>query len=180
MSKTTINPNPSINSSISSNNVIVNNNVESVDLSSNVRDMSIVKQENAKIENEMRNKQKLIDKGENVINYANNFVGTSYISGGNDLTKGVDCSGFTKLVYEEFGISLPRTSYEQRQSGVQISSINEAIPGDLLCFKGHVGIYMGDNKMIHASSGSGQVRIQDNLDLYFNETPLITIRRLID
>ena len=180
MSKTTINPNPSTTSVINSNNTnVVSNNVEKVDLSSNVRDMSIVNQEKVKLEIEEKNKQILIDKGNSIVDYANKYAGTRYVTGGTELGKGVDCSGFTKSVYQEFGIELPRTSYEQRQCGIQVDNLNEAIPGDLLCFNGHVGIYMGDNKMIHASSGSGKVRVQENLDLYFHDMPLKDIRRVL-
>ena len=117
--------------------------------------------------------------GKDIVDFAKNFENVKYVHGGEDPNSGLDCSGFTQLVYKKFGVELPRYSNDQRDYGKPIASIEEAQPGDLLCFNGHVGIYMGDNKMIHASSGQGKVRVQENLDLYFHDMPLKCIRRLI-
>ena len=87
--------------------------------------------------------------GQAVVDYACQFIGNPYVWGGTSLTNGADCSGFVQSVYAHFGISLPRTSYEQRTAGDEISYA-EAQPGDLILYEGHVGIYMGDGKIINA------------------------------
>ena len=87
--------------------------------------------------------------GSSVVDFATQFVGNPYVWGGTSLTNGADCSGFVQSVYAHFGISLPRTSYEQRTAGDEISYA-EAQPGDLILYEGHVGIYMGDGKIINA------------------------------
>ena len=91
----------------------------------------------------------LVSKGQPVADYAYQFLGNPYVWGGTSLTNGADCSGFVQSVYAHFGISLPRTSYEQRTAGDEISYA-EAQPGDLILYEGHVGIYMGDGKIINA------------------------------
>ena len=91
----------------------------------------------------------LVSKGQSVVDYAYQFLGNPYVWGGTSLTNGADCSGFVQSVYAHFGISLPRTSYEQRTAGDEISYA-EAQPGDLILYEGHVGIYMGDGKIINA------------------------------
>lgn len=97
-------------------------------------------------------------KGVEIVNYALQFVGNPYVWGGNSLTNGIDCSGFTKAIYGHFGIDLPRKSSEQIHSnggtviGRSLNDISKAQPGDLLVWDGHVAIYMGDNKMVHAQS----------------------------
>ena len=83
------------------------------------------------------------------MDYAYQFLGNPYVWGGTSLTNGADCSGVVQSVYAHFGISLPRTSYEQRTAGDEISYA-EAQPGDLILYEGHVGIYMGDGKIINA------------------------------
>lgn len=89
--------------------------------------------------------------GSDIVAYASQYLGNPYVLGGNSLTNGTDCSGFVKLVYQNFGITLPRTSYELRSVGQAVSYAN-ARPGDLICYPGHVAIYIGDGKIIHASS----------------------------
>ena len=97
-------------------------------------------------------------KGVEIVNYALGFVGNPYVYGGNSLTNGIDCSGFTKAIYGHFGIDLPRKSSEQiNASGGTIISrslndLNKAQAGDLLVWDGHVAIYMGNNEMVHAQS----------------------------
>ena len=86
--------------------------------------------------------------------YAESWVGvTPYVYGGTSLTSGADCSGFTKQIFKKFGITLPRTSYEQRSCGERISA-DEMRPGDLVCYDGHVAIYVGNGMVVHASSSS--------------------------
>lgn len=89
--------------------------------------------------------------GQQVANYAKKFVGNPYRYGGTSLTNGADCSGFTQSVYKHFGYKLPRTSSEQRKSGKSVSFSNRKV-GDLICYSGHVGIYIGNNKIVHASN----------------------------
>lgn len=89
--------------------------------------------------------------GQAVVDYAKQFVGNPYVYGGNSLTNGTDCSGFVKGVYAAFGISLPRTSAEQRNVGYGVN-IENIQPGDIVCYSGHVGIYAGNNTLVHASN----------------------------
>mgnify|MGYP002232006220 CR=1 FL=1 len=81
------------------------------------------------------------------------------------LPSGADCSGFTQSVYAQFGYSLPRTSYEQQNWGTEVSYA-DAQPGDLICYGGHVAIYMGNNKIVHASNSApyprGGIKISNN------------------
>ena len=87
-------------------------------------------------------------------------MGNPYVYGGTSLTNGADCSGFTMAVHSHFGISLPRTSGAQAGGGRAVSD-SEKMPGDVVCYYGHVGIYIGNGKMVHASSSAGEVIITD-------------------
>ncbi len=89
--------------------------------------------------------------GGEVVSYACQFVGNPYVFGGTSLTEGADCSGFIQSVYAHFGISLPRTSGELRSAGKEVSYAN-AQAGDIICYAGHVAIYMGNGQIVHASS----------------------------
>lgn len=86
-----------------------------------------------------------------VVQYARQFIGYPYVYGGNSLTGGIDCSGFTQQIYGAFGVSLPRVDSAQATCGVEIP-LSQAQAGDLLCYWGHVGIYNGAGGIIHASS----------------------------
>ncbi len=99
--------------------------------------------------------------GENILEYAKNFIGTPYVYGGS-TPSGFDCSGFVKYVYAYFGVSLPRTSYAQMQSGYPVSTASLQV-GDLLFFRGggHVGIYAGNNTYIHAPQSGRSVSIDE-------------------
>ena len=88
-----------------------------------------------------------------VVEYARQFLGNPYVYGGNSLTNGIDCSGFTQQIYAAFGVSLGRTDSAQATAGVEIP-LSEARAGDLLVYWGHVGIYNGSGGIIHASSPS--------------------------
>lgn len=109
--------------------------------------------------------------GQQVVDYAVQFVGNPYKYGGTSLTNGADCSGFTMSVYAAFGISLPRTG--QRSAGYAVSSYDEAQPGDLLFYSGHVAIYMGNGQIVHAATPSQGIVIGSA-----RYAPIIAIRRI--
>ena len=75
-----------------------------------------------------------------IVDYACQFIGNPYVWGGTSLTNGADCSGFVQSVFKNFGINLPRTSGEMRSSGTAVN-YSDAMPGDIVCYDGHVGIY---------------------------------------
>lgn len=95
--------------------------------------------------------------GQAVANYACQFVGNPYVYGGSSLTNGADCSGFVMAVYAAFGVSLPHSSSAQRSCGYGVS-IDDIQPGDIVCYSGHVGIYVGNNTIVHASSPSTGIK----------------------
>ena len=101
-------------------------------------------------------------KGKEIANYACGFVGNPYVAGGTSLTKGADCSGFTQSVYKAFGYSLPRNSTSQRSVGKEVSYA-AAEPGDIICYPGHVAIYIGNGKIVHASSAKTGIKISNAL-----------------
>ena len=113
--------------------------------------------------------------GSAVVNYAMNFKGYKYVYGASG-PNAFDCSGFTKYGYGHFGVDLPRTSSAQRSAGKAVSRKNLQ-PGDLLCFPGHVGIYIGNNKFIHAANRRDGVKVSSLSS--FNK-PLITARRIFN
>ena len=105
------------------------------------------------------------EKGQTVAEFAQRFVGNPYVWGGESLTNGVDCSGFTMQVYKHFGYSLPHSSTAQRYEGTAVSW-NEKQPGDLICYQvvngvGHVAIYIGDNQIIHAGSKDTGINVRN-------------------
>ncbi|MBR5579225.1 MAG: SH3 domain-containing protein [Lachnospiraceae bacterium] len=90
--------------------------------------------------------------GQQVADFALQFVGNPYVYGGTSLTNGADCSGFVMSVYANFGVSLPHSANADRKRGTGVASIEEAIPGDIVCYSGHVGIYIGNGQIVHASN----------------------------
>ncbi len=90
--------------------------------------------------------------GRAVAEYALQFVGNPYVWGGTSLTKGADCSGFVMKVYEEFGVSLLHSSALQRKAGYAVDGVKNAQPGDLICYSGHIAIYIGDGQIVHAAN----------------------------
>ncbi len=99
--------------------------------------------------------------GSDVAEFAVQFVGNPYVYGGTSLTNGADCSGFVMSVYENFGVSLPHSSSADRNVGVDVGGLENAQPGDIVCYSGHVGIYIGNNQIVHASTASTGIKISD-------------------
>ena len=112
--------------------------------------------------------------GQDVVNYACQFVGNPYVYGGTSLTNGCDCSGFTQSVYKAFGYSLGRTDVAQRSNGIAVASLEEALPGDIICYPGHVALYCGNGTIVHASTARTGIK-------YSNVTyrAYVCIRRII-
>lgn len=90
--------------------------------------------------------------GQAVVDFAMQFVGNPYVYGGTSLTNGADCSGFVMSVYNNFGVSLPHSSSADRSVGATVNGIENAQPGDIICYSGHVGIYAGNGQIVHAST----------------------------
>ncbi len=87
-----------------------------------------------------------------VAEYALQFVGNPYVWGGSSLTEGADCSGFVMSVYANFGVSLPHSSAADRKQGYAVDGLENAQPGDLICYSGHVAMYIGGGQIVHAST----------------------------
>lgn len=163
--------------------------------------IEIIEQQNSIIEKEIENKNKEEKKEENnnlnnnnkteindsnlnsnntstsgqaVIDYALQFVGNPYVWGGTSLTNGADCSGFIMSVYKHFGVSLPHSSASMRSCGVGVS-YSDAQPGDIICYSGHVALYMGNGKIVHASDEKTGIIVSNNAAY----RTILTVRRVI-
>ncbi len=99
--------------------------------------------------------------GQSVANYACQFVGNPYVYGGSSLTNGTDCSGFVMSVYRNFGVSLPHSSAADRSVGSAVNGLANAQPGDIVCYSGHVGIYIGGGQIVHASTSKTGIIISN-------------------
>ena len=113
-----------------------------------------------------------------VVNYALNFVGNPYVYGGNSLTNGTDCSGFTMLVYANFGVSLPRSAPDQAYAGKSVS-LDNIMPGDIVVsgYDGvvcHAAIYIGNGQLVHALNSNVGIVVTS---LYI--MPIIDVRRVV-
>ena len=99
--------------------------------------------------------------GQSVASYACQFVGNPYVYGGTSLTNGADCSGFVMSVYANFGVSLPHSSAGDRSVGTAVDGLANAQPGDIICYSGHVAIYIGNGQIVHASTAKTGIKISD-------------------
>lgn len=121
-----------------------------------------VEKENSNLQIDENTSSLLEINGNDIVDYAIQFVGNPYVYGGTNLTEGTDCSGFTQSVYSNFGVNIARDSSSQINSGTNIgTNIEDALPGDLLCFNGHVGIYIGNGQMVHAANPKRGIVIND-------------------
>lgn len=111
-------------------------------------------------------------KGKEVVAFANQFIGNPYVYGGSSLTRGTDCSGFVMAVYENFGVSLPHSSYGMRQVGYKVS-YDDMREGDIVCYSGHVGIYAGNGKIVNAVDERNGIKFTN-----VNYKKIICIRRI--
>ena len=112
-------------------------------------------------------------RGSSVASFACQFVGNPYVYGGTSLTNGADCSGFVMSVYANFGISLPHSSGALRGVGANVGGLANAQPGDIVCYSGHVGIYIGGGQIVHASSAKTGIKISNA-----SYKPVLSVRRI--
>lgn len=117
--------------------------------------------------------------GQAVVDYALQFVGNPYVYGGTSLTNGTDCSGFIMKVYENFGVSLPHSSSALRSVGTEVSE-SEMQPGDIICYDGHVSLYMGNGQIVHASNSAPYPKGGIKTDDTYNYREVLTVRRIFN
>lgn len=113
------------------------------------------------------------DLGKQIARYGCQFIGNPYVMGGTSLTKGADCSGFIYRIYADFGYKVPRTSYQQRSAGQSVAYA-DAQPGDIICYDGHVGLYIGGGYIVHASSKKTGIKVSKAT---YRE--ILSVRRII-
>lgn len=114
------------------------------------------------------------EKGQTVAEFAQRFVGNPYVWGGTDLNRGADCSGFIGSIYRSFGYKLPRSSSELRSVGRKVS-YSQKQPGDIICYNGHVAMYIGNGKIVHASSRKTGIKISQRA----NYRSIVCVRRIV-
>lgn len=113
-------------------------------------------------------------KEQTVAEFAQRFVGNPYVWGGTDLNRGADCSGFIGSIYRSFGYKLPRSSSELRSAGRKVS-YSQKQPGDIICYNGHVAMYIGNGKIVHASSRKTGIKISQRA----NYRSIVCVRRIV-
>lgn len=111
--------------------------------------------------------------GKSVADFACQFVGNPYVWGGTSLTNGADCSGFVMSVYANYGVSLPHSSAADRSVGSAVNGLDNAQPGDIVCYSGHVAIYIGNGQIVHASTAKTGIIISNA-----NYRSILSIRRI--
>ncbi len=111
--------------------------------------------------------------GSAVAQFALQFVGNPYVYGGTSLTNGADCSGFVMSVYNNFGVSLPHSSGGDRSVGAAVDGLANAQPGDIVCYSGHVAIYIGNGQIVHASTAKTGIKVSDA-----NYRTVLAVRRI--
>ncbi len=111
--------------------------------------------------------------GKAVIDYATQFVGNPYVYGGTSLTNGTDCSGFVMSVYANFGVGLPHSSSALRSKGYDVGGLANAQPGDIVCYSGHVALYIGNGQIVHASTSKTGIIISNA-----NYRSILAVRRI--
>lgn len=159
----------------------VENIIELYKTDPNNKEFLEYKQEQAKLEMENyrleKAKEERVAYKTKIVNFAKQFVGNPYVSGGTSLTNGADCSGFVQTVYASFGIKLPRTTDVQAKAGIEVS-MDEIEVGDIVSYgydgiASHSAIYIGDGRVVHASTPELGIRT-DRIGMM----PIVTIRRV--
>lgn len=153
---------------------LYNNDTNNLEFEDYKKEQARLEMENYRIE---KAKKQRIEFKTKIVNFAKQFVGNPYVSGGTSLTNGADCSGFVQTIYKTFGIMLTRTTPEQAVLGVGVT-MDEIEVGDIVSYgydgmATHSAIYIGEGKIIHSSTPELGIRI-DNINIM----PILTIRRV--
>ncbi len=114
--------------------------------------------------------------GQQIADMGCNYIGNKYVYGGSSLTNGIDCSGFVQQIHKKFGISTPRTSGAIRGKGKAVSYADR-MPGDVICYSGHVAIYIGNNKIVHASNSAPYPKGGIKISSPANYRTVLAVRR---